>query len=245
MTELSYELCPIRVRPDLGDAHQRLWQHIAKPGTWLDGRTRVAIAAETRNAHTCALCDERKEALSPYTVHGAHNHSGDLSDSIVEMIHRVVTDPARLRQAWYQDLLKNGITEEQYVEILGVVCTTISVDTFARAMGIVPPTLPKPVSGTPSKVRPPSATQGAAWVPWIARDHATGDDLKTFGPEASNVRRALSLVPAEAHSFMGLVAAQYLSAVQMLDFDNEPRAISRQQIELIAGRVSAINQCAY
>ena len=72
-----------------------------------------------------------------------------------------------------------------------------------------------------------------------------GDDLNTFGPEASNVRRALSLVPNEAHSFMRLVAAQYLSAFQMKEFNNDSRAIMREQIELIAGRISAINQCAY
>jgi len=245
MTEPTYEYSPIQIRPDLTEAHQRLWQHIASPGTWCDGRTRVAIAAETRNAQTCALCHERKGALSPYSVGGKHNHSANLSDPIVEMVHRIVTDPARLRHAWYRDLLTNDITEEQYVEILGVLCTTISVDTFAWAMGLAPPELPEPISGTPSKVRPANVTQGAAWVPWIAGEHAAGDDLKTFGPEASNVRRALSLVPAEAHSFMRLVSAQYLSADQMLDFDHEPRAISRQQIELIAGRVSAINQCAY
>jgi alkylhydroperoxidase family enzyme len=164
---------------------------------------------------------------------------------MVELVHRVATDPGRLKQAWYQGLLDDGVTEEQYVEILGVVCSTVSVDTFAKAMGMATPTLPEPVAGAPTKVRPSHATQGAAWVPWIAREDAVGEDLKTFGPEGSNVRRALSLVPAEAHSFMGMVAVHYLSAAQMGDFDNDPRVIDRQQIELIAGRISAINQCAY
>jgi len=31
----------------------------------------------------------------------------------------------------------------------------------------------------------------------------------------------------------------------MTDFDNEYRAINHAQIELVAGRVSAINQCVY
>ena len=31
----------------------------------------------------------------------------------------------------------------------------------------------------------------------------------------------------------------------MQDFSRTGRALDRQQIELIAGRVSAINQCAY
>jgi alkylhydroperoxidase family enzyme len=245
MTDLSYENAPAPIRADLAETHRRLWRHLANPGTWLDGETRVAIAAETRNAPACALCRRRNAALSPYGDDGAHDHLGALAEPIVEIIHRVVTDPARLKKAWYRDLLENGITEEQYVEILGVVCTIVSVDSFAKAMGMAPPDLPEPIAGNPSRVRPSHATQGAAWVPWIAREDAVGEDLRNFGPEGSNVRRALSLVPAEAHSFMDMVAVQYLSAEQMFDFDNDPRVISRQQIELIAGRVSAINQCAY
>ena len=245
MTDLSYENAPVQIRADLAATHRRLWRHMAAPGTWLDGQSRVAVAAETRNAPACALCRQRKSALSPYTDDRTHDHLGALPETVVEMIHRIVTDPGRLKRAWYQSLLDDGMTEEQYVEILGVVCTTISVDTFARAVGMALPRLPEPVAGDPSKVRPSNATQGAAWVSWIAREDAAGEDLKTFGPEASNVRRALSLVPAEAHSFMEMGAAQYLSADQMRDFDNDPRVITRQQIELIAGRISAINQCAY
>jgi hypothetical protein len=36
-----------------------------------------------------------------------------------------------------------------------------------------------------------------------------------------------------------------MTGEQMFDFDNEIRAISHAQIELVAGRVSAINQCVY
>lgn len=245
MTDLSYAGAPVSIRADLTESHRALWHHIAAPGTWLDGRTRVAIVAETRNASGCELCRERKSALSPYAVEGTHDHLGDLPASIVEMIHRIATDSARLRKSWYQGLIETGITEAQYVEVLGVMVSAISVDTFTRAIGMAPPTLPEPRHGEPSRERPANASQGAAWVPWIAREDAADEDLKTFGPEAANVRRALSLVPAEAHRFMGLGAVQYLSAAQMSDFDNDPRALDRQQIELIAGRVSAINQCAY
>ena len=89
------------------------------------------------------------------------------------------------------------------------------------------------------------AHQGDAWVPWIARDDASEVDRETFGPGVSNIRRALSLVPAEARGFFDLVSNQYLSAEQMKDFATRFRAITRALIELIAGRISAINQCAY
>jgi hypothetical protein len=37
----------------------------------------------------------------------------------------------------------------------------------------------------------------------------------------------------------------YLRGDQMRDFGTEYRAISHAQIEMIAGRVSALNQCLY
>ena len=56
---------------------------------------------------------------------------------------------------------------------------------------------------------------------------------------------ALTLVPDEARSFFDVVSAQYLAGPQMTDFGNEFRAITHLQIELLAARVSALNQCTY
>ena len=61
----------------------------------------------------------------------------------------------------------------------------------------------------------------------------------------ANIRRALTLVPDEARSFFDVVSAQYLAGPQMTDFGNEFRAITHLQIELLAARVSALNQCTY
>jgi alkylhydroperoxidase family enzyme len=245
MTELDYDDAPFAVRRDLTDAHRDAWNRLSAPGTWLAADTRVAIMAEVRNAPGCALCAARKAALSPYGVDGVHDSLGDLPENMVEVIHRVVSDPARLMKKWYEDCLASGLTEEEYVEIIGVVCSTVSVDTFARAAGLALRDLPSPTPGEPSRIRPHNAKPGDAWVPWIAADDAEGDDIPRFGPPGSNVRRALSLVPAEAHGFMAMNEAQYLNGEQMRDFSTDYRAISRMQIELVAGRVSAINQCAY
>lgn len=245
MTEFNYDDAPFAIRSDLSAAHRNAWAHLSSPGTWLTAETRVAIIAEVRNVQGCALCDARKEALSPYGVDGVHDSLGDLPENIVEVVHRVVSDPARLMKKWYDDCLASGLTEEEYVEIIGVVCSTVSIDSFAYAAGLPLRDLPIPKAGTPSRIRPHNAKQGDAWVPWIGADDAEGDDIPRFGPPGSNVRRALSLVPAEAHGFMEMNEAQYLNGVQMRDFSTDYRAIDRMQIELVAGRVSAINQCAY
>ena len=245
MSELTYESSPIAVRQDLLAAHQATWRHIAAPGTWLTGAVRVAIAAEVRNARDCALCQKRKQALSPYAVDGTHDDLGDLPDTLVEVIHRIVTDPARLTPDWYGTMIESGLEATGYVETVAVICMTIAIDTFGRSMGMAPPVLPEPIAGSPTRIRPPEAKPGDAWVPWIAPGDAAAFADDVFGPEASNVQRALTLVPDECRAFFRIVGAQYLSRDQMRDFDNEYRAITHGQIELVAGRVSAINQCAY
>lgn len=245
MASLDYDDAAMEIRADIKAAHARTWRRIGAPGTWFDGRTRVAIAAETRHAEACSLCAARKAALSPFAVDGVHDSLGALPDNVVEVVHRIVTDPGRLTQGWYRKCLETGLTDAEYVEIVGVACSTLSVDTFARAVGVARRDLPEPQAGAPSKVRPAEASQGPAWVPWIAGPDARGDDIPNFGPGASNVRRSLSLVPADAHGFFDLVAAQYLEADQMKDIGGRYRAIDRAQIELIAGRISFLNQCAY
>ena len=62
---------PIPVRDDIPAAHRKTWERIASPGCWWTGAERVAIAAEVRAARDCALCDERKKALSPYGYSGS------------------------------------------------------------------------------------------------------------------------------------------------------------------------------
>jgi hypothetical protein len=245
MPSIDYEDIGFDIRADLKAAHRRTWARIAAPGTWFDSGTRLAIAAELRNADACDLCARRKEALSPYTIDGVHDSLGDLPEAVVEIVHRVVTDPGRLTQVWYQSCLDAGLTAEEYVETVGVTCSAIAIDTFAYAAGIPLRSLPDPVAGEPTRIRPAEARQSGAWVPWIAPEDARGDDIRNFGPGCSNIQRALSLVQAEAHGYLDLDVVQYLKPEEMRDIGRECRAISRSQIELIAGRVSYLSQCAY
>ena len=162
MADPNYDAAPVPVRDEIVTAHGEVWRRIARPGTWFDGPTRVAIAAESRNATSCALCIERKAALSPFSIEGTHESLGDLPETIVDVVHRIVTDPARLRRQWYDDVVESGLNDTEYVEIVGVVCSTVSVDTFARAIGVPAPDLPTPEPGAPSRVRPAGVKPGDA-----------------------------------------------------------------------------------
>ena len=69
------------------------------------------------------------------------------------------------------------------------------------------------------------------------------DPYKVHG--VKNIHRALSLVPQEVLNFFDLDVELYLKDHEIRDFANEYRALSHVQIELLAGRVSALNGCYY
>ena len=120
MSSFRYDTGPDRVRRDLAEAHRRAWAHVAAPGTWLSGAERIAVTEETRRARDCRLCRERKGALSPFAIEGEHDCGGLLPAAIVDEVHRVTTDAARLTESWYRSLLDQGLSSEAYVEALGV-----------------------------------------------------------------------------------------------------------------------------
>lgn len=243
MTPFAYEAGPDPVRADLAEAHRRAWAHIAAPGTWLSGAERVAVADESRRARGCALCRERKRSLSPFSVDGEHDQADGLPPALVDEVHRVTTDPARLTASWYRSLLERGLRAEVYVEALGVAVLAISIDRFHHALGLALERLPEPQSGAPTRVRPEGVVEGEAWVPMQESRRVAAQLGLPAGP-APFVLRALSLVPAEVRAWSELSDAQYLSLDRMRSFASV-RAIDRSQIELLAGRVSALNECFY
>jgi len=248
MSAFDYSHSPDPVRGDLAEAHRRAWAHVAAPGTWLSGAERVAVAEETRRARSCRLCAERKAALSPFALEGEHDEAGALPAPMVDEIHRVTTDAARLTEGWLDSLRKAGLSDESYVEALGVAVLVISIDAFHHAMGLPVEPLPEPRPGEPSRYRPRGAVKGEAWVPMLDPKQADPADRKLVAPGPGGgtayVVRALSLVPDQVRALADLSGAQYLSFEKMLGFETG-RALDRSQIELVAGRVSALNECFY
>src|SRR5688572_12031501 len=244
--QVSYARSSYPVSPALEAAHSRFWRRLAAPGAWLSGAERVAVAREVRRARDCDLCRRRQQALSPYFVDGAHDRDSDLSSVVVDAVHRLVTDASRLKREWLEQSLAAGLTVERYVEIVGTVVALISIDSFCLALGLDEHALPEPLPGEPSRYRPASARQEEAWVPVVPEDNAGTPeaDLWPAGP-IGWVIRAMSLVPDEVRTLADLSAVHYL---EMKDVPN-PKAsrghLTRPQMELVAGRVSALNGCFY
>ncbi len=94
MQAFSYTQSPYKIRENLGQAYREFWARLAKPGSWWTGAQRVAIAQESRNAVNCEFCEQRKQALSPYSVAGEQEHDGLLEPTAVDAVHRIITDQA-------------------------------------------------------------------------------------------------------------------------------------------------------
>jgi hypothetical protein len=246
---ISYDSAPVAVRSDVITAHRNQWARLARPGTWWTGEHRVAIAREVRRSAKCELCKRRKESLSPYAVTGDHRGDRRLSSAVVDVVHRVTTDPGRLTRNWFSRMVPAGLTYEQYVEAIGVVVTVFSIDSFCRGIGVPPHPLPEPVAGAPTGYRPAAARIEKAWVPMIPNGRVQGPEADLWsdmpGGQTGNVVRALSLVPDEVRALKELSAAHYMRPHEMMNLKRSHRSLDRQQIELIAGRVSAQRGCFY
>ena len=245
MAAVDYQGAPAPVRDDLRDTHRFLLDHIGAPGMWWTGQDRVAIAAESRGAARCTLCQARKESLSPGALTGRHDGPGTLGEHVIDAIHRIRTDPARLSKTWFDGVIAT-LDVGRYVELVGVTTLTTGLDYFARALGVDPLPLPAPQPGEPSRYRPAGTKSGIAWVPMIAPEDATGLEADLYGDAEiiPNIVRALSLVPPEVRALRRSSDAHYLPVAKISD-PTVRRRLERPQIELVAARVSALNECFY
>ncbi len=227
------------MRQELHNELTVAWQGLGATGEWWTGSERTAIALEARAARACALCRARKAALLPRMLDGQHASLTDLPPPALEAVHRIVSDPGRLSEAWFRDVVESGLSEEAYVELLSVVAIATAVDTFDRGRGSAPRPLPGARSGTPTRRRPRGAKPGLGWMPMLAPEDVGAEDPPLYasaGRIGGNVHRALSLVPRAMMQFWDLFETMYL-----------PQAAMREhaQIEMLAARVAVLNQCVY
>ena len=207
-------------------AHAATLAAIAQPGAWWDGADRLAIARATRAAPDCALCVARKESLSPGAAHGEHASEGVLPPIAVEAIHGIRNDSGRLTRRWFDHLIDMGLQPEAYVELAAIVASTVIVDTYAQGLALPQPPLPELVPGSPSFQRSDDVADAGAWVP-LAREGR------------AHILRSLGLVPGASALFFATFNPCYYMRPQ------QAFAIGRRQVELVAARVSAVNECFY
>lgn len=229
------------LRDDLKTAHAASWAELAQPGAFLTGEQRLAVVGATRAAGECALCARRKAALSPFAVSGTHDCAGEDADRtpldapVVDMIHRLSTDPGRLTRAWFDTLIAAGVRVETYVELVSLVTTSVIVDTLHRSLGLALPELPESIPGPPTGAVNEDAVDAGAWVPVLS---AARDIAESGLPTVPNIARAMGLVPSAVALFFRTFRPHY----QLKDIK---LSISQAQTEFVAARVSSLNECFY
>ena len=220
------------------------WPGIGRAGDWWTGAERVAIVAEARAASDCALCAERKAALSPYAVSGEHAAADALPAVAVDAVHRIVTDPGRLSSRWFEE--REGLEAAQIVELGGIVSTSTIADTLARALDRAQLPLPDVHPGEPARKLPAGLEIRGAWAPMVAPERAEGpieamyDTVRERAGFVFNVVRALSSAPSAWSLFLQTFLPNYLTSGPMPE-----GGLSRVQVELLASTTSAYNDCFY
>ena len=218
----------------LKTAHQQSWSLIGHPGDFLTAEERLEVVRVAREAITCETCLDRKAALSPNSIDAEHQTYSELHPQIVDMIHRIRVDPGRLTKSWFEQI-SQLIGQQKYVEIVSVVTTSVIIDTMHNALGLGVPRLPLPTAGNPRGQYNNAAIDAGAWLPIL---DAPKDMADTGLPQVPNIVRALGLVPSSVDLFFGTFRPHYaLKDIHL--------SISQAQAELVASRVSAINECFY
>jgi hypothetical protein len=229
------------VRSDLEAIHAKQINALGGPGTWGSGPQRLAIVQEAR----AARCEAGvQESATPPQV-----EESDLPEAARRVARQLAVRPQDFDRATYQQALDDGLTDASYTEIVGLVSRITDFDVLARGLGIDMVPLPAAEAGSPSRVRPKEAVQENAWVPTIPNGAAGGDlgkELYGEGHPQPYIIRSLSLVPSELRQHFELEEVQYLPLERFFDFGYAHHEnFSRSQVEVIAGRVSAINECFY
>ncbi|HSL58973.1 MAG TPA: alkylhydroperoxidase-related (seleno)protein [Acidimicrobiales bacterium] len=209
---------------EIAAAVDDVWSALGRPGRWLSGAERVALAAECRAAAAGRRGDD--------PLLDAHRR---------DLVARIVHDPAGLHDLADDELLGDLLVDE-YVELAAVASKVVAVDHLVAGLGARTLPLPTPLPGEPTRVRPAGAADLGARVPMLTPDQLADE----IGPGTYhvNVRRAHSLVPEEAAQQIRLVEACYVPDLLAHGLEGR-RGLQRAQIEALATRVSSLNRCFY
>lgn len=229
-----YNESNLPVRPELRESHESVWDRISTTGSYWSGLDRVAIVQEARASLECSLCAARVRAISPNAVSGDHDTVTNLPTEVVDLVHRIRTDPGRYTKSVFDEFCSKYSTG-QYVELISVVATSVIVDTMHRCLGLDLPSFSRPDSTEPSGKEPANVEDAGAWLPLAKHDQARSDLGFRRVP---NILRAMGSVPSAVTLFFTCFRNHYSMMGVPLD-------LHASQVEFIAARVSALNQCFY
>ena len=210
------------VRQDIVHAHRQTWKAIASAGSFWSDVDRLEIAKQARAA---------RSQRSDLPLNRSYPDSR-LNRDTLETVRKVAADAGKIDRLWAKKQIAS-IGDGPYVELVAIVASVSAVDAFSEALGRPREMLPKATGGSCSGVKSENATDIGGYLPMVD---------PWDGP---NVSRALSLVPAANALFMQNVSSMYVGKGGGFNDMVWDGPLSRPQAELLAARVSSVNECFY
>lgn len=218
MTAFAEGRFPVPVRGSLLVAMRQAWDRLAGPGAELTGAQRLDVAEVARRAN-------RDSHLPPW------GRREGPTDPIGRVAHEIAGGAQRVDRGWASARIVE-VGAPAYVETVAVTATVVALDVFAEAMGVAPEPLPVARPGPAHHAVVDETVDIGAHVPVAAAS------------AGANVGRAMSLVPDAIALFFGVERAFYAAGAEFQELVWD-RALSRPQVELVAARTSAVNECFY
>lgn len=210
-------------------AFRAAWDWLANPGAAWTGAEKVAIAEIARAAAPRSLWDRR-----PTTIDHLPNGAGEgdvLSPLAVDTVERVAVEAGAITREWAGAVI-DELGDSAYAEIVAVVAVVVPIDRACELLGRPVEPLPRAVAGEVTGERPDETVDIGAYLPSAA------------GFAGANVARSLSVAPTANMMRLGVVRALY-SGTRFGELRWDDGALNRPQVELIAARTSALNECFY
>ncbi len=222
MNTISFLYDGIDVREDIADAHRQTWDALAQAGAFWSGVDRIEIAKQARAARS-----QRKE-LAFNRVYP----TSQLTAQALDATRKIAADAGKIDRAWASQQVAS-LGAGAYAELVSIVAAVSAIDAFCEALGRTHEPLPEPYGGSCHAALADGASDIGGYLPMV-------DPW-----EGPNVSRALSLVPSANELFMKNVRSMYGGNGGGFSDIVWDGPLSRPQAELLAARVSSINECFY
>ena len=147
------------------------------------------------------------------------------------VVERVTVEPSSINREMYTQIVER-IGEDKYAELAALVSQIVPIDHLHDALGIEREKLPIATNGDMAMERPEGLVSDVGFLPTLPSEGLP------------HVAVALSLALADNARRMLLVRAMY-SGQSFGEMVWTHRSLSRPQIELVAARTSALNECFY
>lgn len=210
-------------------AFDAAWRWLGEPSGHWTGEEKVAIATSVRMATPRPVYDRRPVTIDHLTTDV--EPGAVLSSLVTDTVERIAVEAGGIRREWAAAVI-DVLGDAAYAELVAIVATLVPIDRACLLLGRPLEPLPTPVAAAPTGERAEAKVDIGSYLP-----AAEG----FWGP---NVAKSLSVAPTANMMRLGVVRALY-SGDRFGDLRWDDGALNRPQIELVAARTSALNECFY